>query len=398
MKTFPRRSSQVVGLVVVLWALAGCGGGSQEPITLRSLAVTGGDQQTACLHDTLADSLEVTLTGSDNRPFGGVPVAWQVTSGAATLSRAVDTTDAMGKSRVQLSLGLALTSVAVTATVTQLPPATFSAAAAITPYALGQTATGALTPSDCGGDQFPFFDLYAVTITSPQGFTASLTSATFDAVMEIADDTPFPVASNDDSGDGSGGTNSFLRMIAAGGTYFFAASSYSAGETGAYTLATAAGPVEVDGCPVDVWVTRGIATNQEIKTTDCVDASGPYYYDAYVMFLAAGQTLTITESSTAFDAELFLCIDICFVSDDNSGGGTNARITHQAPLGQNQVLFIVPATKGIGETGAYTLTIAPPPAATTPRLPLLGTDRLAVPLGVSKSRIDRLRSWHRISQ
>lgn len=397
MNSLPHCSSQA-GLVVVLWALAGCGGGSPEPITLRSLAVTGGDQQTGCLLDTLDDSLEVTLTGSDNRPYAGVSVAWQVTSGAATLSRAVDTTDGTGKSRVQLSLGLALTTVSVTAAVTQLPPATFSAAAAVAPYALGQTATGVLTSNDCGGDPSPFFDLYAVTIPSSQGFSASLTSATFDAAMEIVDDTPFPAAFNDDSGDGSGGTNSFLRMIAAGGTYIFSATSYGVGETGAYTLTTAAVPVDVDGCPFDVWVTRGIATNQEIKTTDCVDASGPFYYDAYVIFLAAGETLTITESSTAFDAELFLCFDTCIASDDNSGGGTNARLTHQAPLGQNQVLFIVAATAGIGETGAYTLSIASPPAVTTARLPLLGTDRLSVPRGVPKSGIDRLRSWHRIGQ
>lgn len=40
MKTFPRCSSRV-DLVVVLWALAGCGGDSGGPITPKSLAITG---------------------------------------------------------------------------------------------------------------------------------------------------------------------------------------------------------------------------------------------------------------------------------------------------------------------------------------------------------------------
>jgi len=399
MKSIPRCLSRV-GVVVLLWALLGCGGDSGGPITPRSLAVTGGNQQTGCVFDTLADSLEVTLTGSDSKPFAGAPVAWQVTSGAATVSRGLDTTDAAGKSRVQLSLGVALTAVTVTATVTGLPPAPFFAAGAFTPYALGQTATGALTPGDCGGGPFPFFDLHALTIPSSQSFTASLNSAALDANLVLVGDTTFPVAFNDDSGDGSGGTNSFFKMIAAGGAYIFGASSFYVGETGPYTLSTTVATVAVDGCPSDVWVTRGIVTNQELKATDCVDNSGPFYFDAYLIYLAAGQTMTITESSTAFDAELFLCFDTCVASDDNSGGGTNARLTWQAPLGQNEILLIVAATAGIGETGAYTLTIAPPSAATTAsaRLPPQRTDWLFGARGVAKSRMDLLRSWHRVGQ
>jgi hypothetical protein len=395
MKTSPRWSSRV-GVVLVLWALGGCGGDSGAPITPKSLAVTGGNQQTGCFVDSLADSLEVTLTGSDNKPFVGARVAWQVTSGAATLSRTVDTTDAAGTSRIQLFLGVALTAVTVTATVTGLPPAQFSATSTFSPYALGQTVTGALAAGDCGA----FFDAYALTLPSAQTFTASLTAATFDAVLALTD-TGFLVAFNDDSGNGSGGTDSFLKMIAAGGVYLLGAESFSAGETGAYTLASVVTPVAVDSCLFDVWVTRGITTDQEIKTTDCVDSSGPYYGDIYQILLQAGQTMTITESSAAVDAELFLIVGGSLVaSDDNGGGGTNARVTYQAPLGQNQDVFIVAATAGIGETGTYTLTIEPPIAATTTsaRMTPLWTDRLSGARGVAKPSVGPLRWWHRASQ
>ncbi len=400
-------------IIVALACLAAaCASDGTEPITPQSLAITGGNQQTACFNTTLAESLEVTLTGSDNRPFPGAPVTWRVMSGAATLSPPVlnldapmvstllGTTDAAGRSRVPLSLGIAVTPVAVTATVAGLPPATFTAAGVFTPYALGQIATDALAPSDCGGDPGPFFDVYVLTLPAPQAFTASLTSAAFDAFLGLID-TSWLVADNDDSADGTGGTNAFLKLIAGGGTYgFVVASSSSAGETGAYTFATQATPVAADGCLFDLFVTRGITTNQEIATTDCLDASGPFYFDVYVITLKAGETITITESSTAFDAELFLCFDTCFASDDNSGGGTNARITHQAPLGQNQQFVIVPATKSPGETGPYTLTIEPRTAATSTPLgaamPRMG--RLSDWGGVPKSMMDFLRSWRRLGK
>lgn len=399
MNTFPSCSGRVA-IITVLWALAGCGGDSGGPITPRTLAVTGGDQQSGCPFDTLRDSLEVTLSGSDNKPFAGAPVAWAVTGGAATLSRALDTTDAAGRSRIQLTLGIALNPVTVTATVSGVSPATFSASGRIAAYALGQSISGALTPGDCAGSDTPFGDLYAMTLPGPQSFTASLSSATFDAVL-VMGDTLSLMAFNDDSGDGSGGTDSFFRMIASGGLYLIAAQSFSAGETGPYTLATSATPVAVDNCPFDVFVTRGITTDQEIKATDCVDASGPFYYDVYEMFLNAGQTLTVTESSTAFDAELFLFVGSTLVgSDDNSAGGTNARVTHQAPLGQNQLVHIVPSTKGTGVTGAYTLTIAPPTAATeaVARAPALRTERQSGAFGAPKSRVAPLRWWHRMSR
>jgi Big-like domain-containing protein len=394
------RSAGRVAIVLALWALSGCGGDSGGPVTPRTLAVTGGDQQSGCLADTLPDSLEVTLTGSDNKPFAGAPVAWQVTGGAATLSRARVATDAAGRSRIQLTLGIALSPVTVSATVTGVSPATFSASGRIAAYTLGQSVSGALTPADCAGSDTPFFDLYAMTLPGPQSFTASLTTAAFDAVLVLGD-TLSLFAVNDDSGDGSGGTDSFFRMIASGGLYLIAAQSYSAGETGPYALTTVAAPVAVDHCPFDVFVTRGITTDQDIKATDCVDSSGPFYYDVYEMFLDAGQTMTVTESSSAFDAELFLFVGSTLVgSDDNSAGGTNARVIHQAPVGQNQLVQIVPSTKGTGVTGAYTLTIAPPSAATALAARMLApqTGRLVDPFGTSKAGAASLREWHRLRQ
>ena len=73
MKLFPRCSGPLA-IVTALWALSGCN--DSGPIIPRTLTVTGGDRQTGCIPHSLPDCLEVTLTGSDDKPFAGAPVQW----------------------------------------------------------------------------------------------------------------------------------------------------------------------------------------------------------------------------------------------------------------------------------------------------------------------------------
>jgi Big-like domain-containing protein len=351
-----------LGFIAVLWALCGCSGGSTNPISPKALTVTGGNLQTGCPLAPLPDSLEVTLTGSDDKPLAGAPVGWQVTGGSATLSSAVRTTDAAGRSRVQLTLGLALSPVAVLATAGPLPAAAFSGMGRVASYGLGQTTSGILNASSCtfaGGGPF---DAYALTLPGSQSFTVSLTSGSFDAALEVVDERfALGGAYNLDSVPGRGVANSFLKMIAARGAYGIAAASFNPGAAGSYTLTTTAVPVYADSCLDDIWVTRGIVTQQELKSTDCVDSTGPYYFDPFQLVLVPGQTVTITESSTAFDAELFLhSTSGSVVFDDNSGGGTNARLSYTNSSSQAEQLSILPSTATLGATGAYTLTLDPP--------------------------------------
>ncbi len=362
---------RALGVVAALWALYGCNGGSTGPISPKALTITGGNLQTGCVLNPLPDSLEVTLTGSDDRPLGGVPVTWQVTGGSATLSSAVRTTDAAGRSRVQLNLGLALSPVAVQASVGALPAASFSAKGRVESFGLGQTTSSTLNASSCtfvGGGPF---DAYALILSGSQAFTVSLASDSFDAALELVDEHfALGGAYNLDSVPGRGVTNSFLKMIAAAGAYGIAAASFNIGAAGTYTLTTTAVPVYADSCLDDIWVTRGIVTQQALKPTDCVDVTGPYYYDRFEMVLVPGQTATITETSTAFDAELFLhSTSGSVISDDNSGGGTNARLSYTNSSSGAEQLSILPSTATVGATGAYTLTIDPPTASAASAVP-----------------------------
>src|SRR5262245_1189282 len=176
-------------------------------------------------------------------------------------------------------------------------------------------------------------------------------------------------------------------MIAAGGAYVIAAASQNV-LPGAYTLTTAAVPVYADSCLNNIWLTLGIVTQQDLKPTDCVDTSGPYYFDHFQLILATGQSVTIAERSSAFDAELFVqSTSGKSVFDDNSGGGTDARLSYTNSSSQAEVLSILPSTAAIGATGTYTLTIDPPPASSA-----LPTTALLLTPGTSRHPIAPLRS------
>lgn len=344
-----------------LSALCACGGDPTDPRPPRTLIITGGNLQTGCPLGPLADSLEVTLTGSGGAPIAGEPVTWHVTGGSATPSSTVRTTDAAGRSRVQLTLGLALTPIAVQATAGASPAATFSATSRVVSFGLGQTTTSTLSASSCTLQGGGSFDAYALTLNGSQAFTVSLASDSFDAALEVVDEGfVLGGAYNFDSVPGRGITNSFLKMIAVRGAYGIAAAAQNLGGTGSYTLTTTAQPVYADSCLNNVWVTRGITTQQELKSTDCVDGTGPYYFDAFQMVLVAGQTVTITENSAALDALLVLhSTSGKIVADDNSGGGTNARLSYTNTSSGAEQLSILPSTATAGATGAYTLTIDP---------------------------------------
>ena len=87
---------------------------------------------------------------------------------------------------------------------------------------------------------------------------------------------------------------------------------------------------------------------------------GSAYYATYYSFtLTAARTVTISLSSTAQDAYLYLLSGnstgggiITF--DDDSGGGSNARISLNLPAG---VYTLESTTYDAGATGAFTLTV-----------------------------------------
>lgn len=112
-----------------------CGGGDGPPTGPppktgpATLAVAGGNDQTAPAGTELSQPLVVRVTDAAGKPLAGVAVAWQVTAGGGSLAPA-GATDAAGEARARWMLGTAAGSNAATATVAGVSAALFSAAGA----------------------------------------------------------------------------------------------------------------------------------------------------------------------------------------------------------------------------------------------------------------------------
>lgn len=107
-----------------------------------------------------------------------------------------------------------------------------------------------------------------------------------------------------------------------------------------------------------------IAVGQTVRgslaSSDAVLEDGSYY-DLYSLRLGAGQTVTITLRSDAFDA--FLAVGRMsggemevMESDDDSGGGTDSRVVLRASAAGTYTIRANSLSEG--ETGAYSLEVA----------------------------------------
>lgn len=223
-------------------------------------------------------------------------------------------------------------------------------------YSIGEATGGSLSGSDCRLSDGSFADFYLFTVAPQASVRFTLSSAAFDAFLVLlgngSADGPL-VALNDD--EDASTTNSAIHIILAAGDYVIAANSLFGNETGGYSLSSSDVAEENAGC-AEVWVTRGIATADSIKATDCVE-TGPFYSDEFSVVLFQGQTLTVTMTSSEVDAYLELergdgtVVDF----DDDSAGGTNAQIVYSVPT--SDFYTIVASTLDPDTTGAYALTI-----------------------------------------
>jgi len=115
------------------------------------------------------------------------------------------------------------------------------------------------------------------------------------------------------------------------------------------------GPNCLTGTPISI----GQTVNGTIATTDCTWGNG-YYNDRYSFTGTAGQQITIQMSSTALDPYLYLISSggTVLAEDNNSGGGTIARITYSLP---SSGTYIIEADSYLANgLGTYTLTLSSP--------------------------------------
>lgn len=118
-----------------------------------------------------------------------------------------------------------------------------------------ESASGTLTVDDCARAGGAYQDLWELDVTADATVRIDLTSPDFDAYLTLRDDLDDVIATDDDGGSG---LDSRIEVALAAGAYTISASSFGAGQTGAYDLATSVvTPVAAAVPEVTVDVTAG---------------------------------------------------------------------------------------------------------------------------------------------
>jgi len=177
------------------------------------IQLVGGDAQQGEVGSTLTDSVAVGVADAYGNPVPDVAVVWEVTAGGGSLGAPGTGTDSNGEARAAWTLGTTVGAGEATATVTGLPPVTFTATG---------VAAAASTLVKVGGD----------------GQSAEVTTALADSLAVRAEDA---------YGNPVAGVPITWTVAAGGGALSAGATTTdAAGETRVlWTLGTTSGPGEV---------------------------------------------------------------------------------------------------------------------------------------------------------
>lgn len=226
----------------------------------------------------------------------------------------------------------------------------------------GQGVQGTLSDTDPTLDpDGAAYDLYTFQGRRGQRVEITMESPDFDTFLALGQlrGDSLEVLNTDDDGGAEGTTNSRLRStLPADGAYVIRATSAGEGPTGAYTLRLSELP-PVPPPPAPRPITAGQTVSAALETTD-PQAEDDSYYDAYLYRGRAGETLTLTLRSDAFDAYLafgrmengeFQATE----SADDGADGTNSKLTVTLPADGEYVIRA--NSLNAGQTGPYTLKI-----------------------------------------
>lgn len=111
-----------------------------------------------------------------------------------------------------------------------------------------------------------------------------------------------------------------------------------------------------DYCASGLVLPVGTAVRTVLQAIDCTEIFGGEFADLWFLEIEQPTTVTIEMASDDFDAYLVLEDEEINVvaEDDDSGTGTDARITQELPAGG---YWILSTSDAVGESGVYTLTV-----------------------------------------
>ena len=331
------------------------------PAVLTATQLNGGTRQGELVRVNGAVADSVVVTGSDRIAYltqagQTVRVYVDATTGIAAGQFAVGGTyDVIGvASRIGTPFYLKPRRTADVITVS--PPA--APCSTWPTFAAPDTVAGSLQTTDCLSNGY-YHDGYRLTVTSATTYRIDVTAG-FDSYVIITNTTSSNpgqtanwIASDDDDGPGA---NAQLTVNLQPGTYVIWARSYATGVTGAYTLSV----LPVNPCSVWPPILLSETVSGTLQSGDCLRSS--YLHDGYELTVGTTTTYTITMSSTAVDPYLLVASSsspdpvsgTILAQDDNTGGGTTARVTITLNPGS---YVIWASTASTNQSGAYTLTV-----------------------------------------
>jgi hypothetical protein len=345
-----------VGLLVLQLS---CGGDASGPGHVPTNVVANSPQTlTAPPGAAVSELPSVLVTDENGQALAGAAVTFTVTSGGGSITGGSGTTDASGIAIVgSWTLGTASPVNTLEATSGSLPPVVFTACATA-PHALGSTLNSDLSVTDCQLSDGSFVDFYTVTVPTAGTYVFDQTSGVFDTFLALLTASNVLIGTNDDITLNQ--TDSRLKAIVPAGSYIIGANSFEGNKTGNYSLMSAASTAQVTNCE-DVFVLRGISTQQSLQATDCTsnpaNPSTGSFYDDYVIFLNKGQSVTVAMTSTTVDSYLELRPDgnAGILASNDDLASNNAQITFTVV--NSGFYIITAATKVAGAMGDYTLAV-----------------------------------------
>lgn len=338
-----------------------CGGDASGPKhTPTTIEANSSTTLVASPGTQVTELPSVVVHDENGAALAGAAVTFTVTGGGGTVTGGNATTNSSGVATVgSWTLGATAGQNTLTATTGNLPAVTFvansnTACTTVGTYTLAATTNADLSVSDCRLPDGSFVDFYNVSIPTAGTYVFNQSSTAFDTYLAFLDQGFTLLGVNDDVQTDV--TNSSVKMLLPAGSFVLAANAYYANAVGAYTLTSAASSDPITNCE-DAFAVRGITSAQSLQTTDC--SVNGIYGDEYVVVLTAGQSYTITMSSSEVDSYLELRPDgspTILVSNDNIDPSTqNAKVVYTPT--QSNFYIIVARSNAAGVTGAYTLSI-----------------------------------------
>jgi hypothetical protein len=224
---------------------------------------------------------------------------------------------------------------------------------------VGETVAGRLAESTPTLGDGSHYDTYYIDARPGDRLFVTMSSGDFDTYLRWGREQGGRFESLDSDDDGAGGTNSRMEItVDAAGRYAIQANSFGADATGAYSLAIESASGGTAGLPS---VGLGQTVSGRLDATDPLLGDNSHY-EIFAYQGRPGEQVLVTLRSGDFDAYLavgriaggsFQSTD----TNDDGGGGTDSQIL--ATVGGDGTIAIRANTLRAGETGAFTVNVAP---------------------------------------